>query len=1327
MPEIVTFPDVLDPDLIEAARAQLSVCERRMPEVAALATVASLARSIEPELLRALRVGLGSRIFERRISVSAESALWFSNFVESRGADAITLLPESLRVLRPRLAINLELLEHARAIVADCHRSAPEVLQWEERIVYLALTGKTSLMEDEVMRGLRSISSGTRRPLVNWISDMWLRLPPEASSNLLIGKLHQVASGLTRRRTRGQPGQESSAGDLILDFSSFPTRELGVVLKGDRFIIGDLPDAKLGIQVPDLDPVELDVSFGAKDGWDEQTVVRRDETAEINVAWDDLVRLRTLAGRIYELNVNFFRPPKTATSVFISYTHESDKQLERVLALAARLREDGIDATLDRYLNGPPPQGWRSWILGQVKSADFVLVICTESYYRRVRADARRVSFMETDWAGALLTQEHIYSSKRLISKYIPVILSDADVRWIPEKLRSTTYFLITSEKSYESLCKRLTDKSVPIGPPFVYDSNSTVEKFDISRIIKYAPADLIGRDDELKLLNDAWDEAVQGETRRPRVFTFVGLGGEGKTSLVAKWAADLAFQDWPGCDAAFAWSFYSQGTREQTAASSDLFLKEAISFFGDDTDKEFAASNAGAFEKGHRLARIVGRQRSLLILDGLEPLQYAPASPTPGELKDQGICALLKGVAATGHGLCVVTTRYSLPDLRAFWQTTAPEVKLLRLSREAGVHLLKTLGVKGSERRSLLLTPGDENSEKVNEFELLVEDVRGHALTLNLLGGYLRDAHGGDIRKRDLVNLPDADAKEVGGSSFQMYAAYTRWLESEGNEGKRAVAMLRLMGLFDRPATADCVEALLKPPAISGLTELLISLSAAQRNIALTRLEATKLLTTNRDPSGTLITLDAHPLLREYFARQLREQNPDAWRAAHRRLYEHLTSTTADSPEPTLEDLQPLAQAIASGCQAGLYQQVFDEVYLRRLQRNDEAYLWRRLAAFGTDLAAIACFFDQPWARVSSSLSEQVQAFVLHNAAFDLQALGRVVEALEPMRAAVDMRTRQGDWKNAAISAGNLSGLELTLGDVARAVGDAEQSVTYADRSDDVVERMGKRTTHANALHQAGRRIEAETRFREAEQMYAGRQSAFPLLYSLPGFWYCDLLLAAPERAASQMMLELKTQNSILKTSIESCHAVSERAAQTLKWTEMGGQGSLLSTALHHLTMCRAALYEVLLGFTVDGLPFKTQNLELKTSMDVAVNGLRRSGRSDLLPHGLLSRAWLRFLTSAHTGPESVQEDLDEAWEIAERGPMRLFMVDIHLYRARLFGGMKDQGEGMKYPWDKNPDGTPRGPKDDLAAARKLIEQCGYWRRKEELEDAEEAAKNWN
>ena len=424
----------------------------------------------------------------------------------------------------------------------------------------------------------------------------------------------------------------------------------------------------------------------------------------------------------------------------------------------------------------------------------------------------------------------------------------------------------------------------------------------DISRILKYAPADLIGREAETKLLDDAWEKVVRGEARRSHLVTFVALGGEGKTSLVAKWVADLAANDWPGCEAVFAWSFYSQGTREQVAASSDLFLNEALKFFGDEAT---AASAAGAFEKGQQLARLVGERRALLILDGLEPLQYAPTSPTPGELKDQGLAALLKGLAAASRGLCVVTTRYSIPDLRTFAGKTVREEKLTRLSRAAGAHLLQSLGVHGSTRRTI---PFNGGKEQVNEYEALVEDVRGHALTLNLLGTYLRDAHAGDIRQRDRIKLGEANAEEQGGHAFRVMDAYVRWLESSEsrrsaessesrlqaetarraearaagaqppkggtlNNGRRALALLSLLGLFDRPATADCLDALWQPPAIAGLTEALVGLSEAQRNLSLKRLEDARLLTVNRDAAGRLLSLDAHPLLREYFAGKLKAE----------------------------------------------------------------------------------------------------------------------------------------------------------------------------------------------------------------------------------------------------------------------------------------------------------------------------------------------------------------------------------------------------------------------------------------------------------------------
>ena len=83
---------------------------------------------------------------------------------------------------------------------------------------------------------------------------------------------------------------------------------------------------------------------------------------------------------------------------------------------------------------------------------------------------------------------------------------------------------------------------------------------------------------------------------------------------------------------------------------------------------------------------------------------------------------------------------------------------------------------------------------------------------------------------------------------------------------------------------------------------------------------------------------------------------------------------------------------------------------------------------------------------------------------------------------------------------------------------------------------------------------------------------------------------------------------------------------------------------------------------------------------------------------------------------PQSAQSDLDEAWDIAARGPMRLFMADIHLYRARLFGLRTEKSgaprEATAYPWES--------PAADLAAACALIEKHGYVRRLGELEDAE-------
>ncbi len=286
-------------------------------------------------------------------------------------------------------------------------------------------------------------------------------------------------------------------------------------------------------------------------------------------------------------------------------------------------------------------------------------------------------------------------------------------------------------------------------------------------------------------------------------------------------------------------------------------------------------------------------------------------------------------------------------------------------------------------------------------------------------------------------------------------------------------------------------------------------------------------------------------------------------------------------------------------------------------------------------------------------------------------------------MRAGLRMAIDQEDWKSAAIGAGNLSELELTLGDVAGAVRDAEQSVVYADRSGDGFVGLALKTTLADALHQAGRREEALARFREAEAMQAEEQPEYPLLYSIWGFRYCDLLLAGAERAAGGGLGD--------RGAGEACGEVERRAAQTLEWV-IQSKRSLLDIALDHLTLVRARLYRAILRSSApDGA---------EPEIDQAVNGLRRAGYQHMLPLGLLTRAWLR---STQGRPDAARADLDEAQEIAERGPMPLHLADVHLYRARLF---HDRAA--------------------LAEARRLVEKQAYFRRREELEDLEAVAGSW-
>jgi hypothetical protein len=260
--------------------------------------------------------------------------------------------------------------------------------------------------------------------------------------------------------------------------------------------------------------------------------------------------------------------------------------------------------------------------------------------------------------------------------------------------------------------------------------------------------------------------------------------------------------------------------------------------------------------------------------------------------LKDLGLRTLLRRFAAVppveAHGLIVLTSRLAITDIARRKDSTAPVVDVDELSDEAGAALLRDNGVWGTD----------------TELKATARDFGGHPLALGLLASFLKETQLGDVRRRDHIRAFFADPENPRHDHAKrvMESYEKEWLAGQ----PMLLATMHIVGLFDRPVTTGCLNALRRKPAIAGLTEVIVNLDENGWQRAVNRLREVRLLAP-QDPSEPR-ALDAHPLVREYFAKALREQRPQAWRAAHRRLYEHLCATTTDKkPQPTLEDLQPL------------------------------------------------------------------------------------------------------------------------------------------------------------------------------------------------------------------------------------------------------------------------------------------------------------------------------------------------------------------------------------------------------------------------------------
>ena len=141
--------------------------------------------------------------------------------------------------------------------------------------------------------------------------------------------------------------------------------------------------------------------------------------------------------------------------VFISYSHDSQQHADRVLTLSDHLRSDGIDCILDQYEDSPP-EGFPRWMDRKIQAADFVLMICTPTYYRRVMGDEDPDKGHGVAWESALIYQ-NIYNEGTSNNRFIPVLLEGGQEADIPRPWQGVKHYRPTTKEGYEELYRRLT------------------------------------------------------------------------------------------------------------------------------------------------------------------------------------------------------------------------------------------------------------------------------------------------------------------------------------------------------------------------------------------------------------------------------------------------------------------------------------------------------------------------------------------------------------------------------------------------------------------------------------------------------------------------------------------------------------------------------------------------------------------------------------------------------------------------------------------------------------------------------------------------------
>ncbi len=298
--------------------------------------------------------------------------------------------------------------------------------------------------------------------------------------------------------------------------------------------------------------------------------------------------------------------------VFISYSWDSAEHMDQVLRLAQRLRGDGIDAWLDRFVPAPK-EGWPLWVQNQLDEAQFVIAIASEKYSEGFVKEWPTAADESVRAMIARLEFEALSRSR----EFLPVVFSTSDVQFIPHPLRSYPHYHPNTEAGYTALVRRITGGSgVSAGSTAIVPVyNHAASHSNLPQL----PYGFFGRHDELEIIASALE-------LRTRTWGALidGPGGIGKTALAIR----AAEQSPPGQFARII--FLSAKSRELYAEGEHPLHNFVIPGYTDMLNA--LAEQLGRPElartkekqRALQVQRALEGQRALLVLDNLESL---PAS----------------------------------------------------------------------------------------------------------------------------------------------------------------------------------------------------------------------------------------------------------------------------------------------------------------------------------------------------------------------------------------------------------------------------------------------------------------------------------------------------------------------------------------------------------------------------------------------------------------------------------------------------------------------------------------------------------------------------